>query len=474
MINIDNNTIYDKVYGPLHDMYEQYITNKLVYPMLENNMCKLNTPLYYLSETFIHEIYRNNYKRALLFIGKCHISIPDNTKFLNTRDFNNGCISYCRDEFGRITYTTEKFDYEKLLKIAFSRSSLRLMCIKAEIAVFLFYYVLSLHVDDIQSHKFNRNKFDEPSLFILSAMAYCVNRYRSFNNSHKNITAMAVYIWELTTFINIFSDLTLSHEDNYNLPYRHLFQRPHRYCNIANFGDYDSSFSHENVNVDTENVVDPKYTKDDLKNVVEYIFDKYNTLNIDSSQKNSIKREFRGKFQNINVLNYMLNDIVSNYELLESNIEKIDEIDLKHINTYNADKDFYSHISRIPKCDTEINVNEDAWFYIPTESDTKELCTKCFNEIVENISSFNNDLHMISLELCKLCSYESSFQLNQYEVYVDGTEFYFNNDDEAKVFIDSIYVPENFDKSKLYYCFMIQDGDQTKPDKTQQKLKIFH
>lgn len=370
MISIDVKTNYKDITNTLEDIYISYLTKDFKQPLMSNNLTKVNTPLFYIGEDLIDPQYIDNYRKALLFIGKCHKEVPLNKKLIDTRDFSNREIIYKHREFGYIPKPL-KFSCKKLIEISFSASSFRLMCIKAEIAVFLYYLALTKVIGK------DFENYPEEVQFILGAFEYALNGYHTARN---NIKGMAVYIWELTTFINVFANLTEKTENEWAMPFHHVFQSTRRYGSIADFGDY----------------------------------------------------------------NYFTEQLF----------------------TSPGEEEFYSHLSKVPKCPTNIPFNNDIWFYIPPVNDVKPLCTACFNAIFNDIREYINDFKLVASELCRITEYESSFLLSKDEKYAEGCEFFFDSDEEANDFIKTVNIPPSFNRNNLYFCLMIKENNH-------QELKIF-
>lgn len=369
MICIDHNTDYSKIRDALKEIYTSYLSKDHEAPPSYNRFIKVNTPLFYIGEGIINDAYIDDYRKALLFIGKCHREVPLNKRMIDTRDFSMGEIIYKTREFGYVPKSLQ-FSFRKLVDMAFSASSFRLMCVKAEIAVLLYYMALSSVIGK------DFEDYPEDVMFILGAFAFAINKYHSMQNP---IKGMASYIWELTTFVNVYTNCNQEIEDNFSMPSHHVFQSTRRYGSIANFGDYDC------------------FT------------------------------------------------------------EKCDFGD--------GEEEFYSHLSKVPKCPTNITYNNNVWFYIPTESDVKSLCTECFNRVMNAVKLCSGDLMHVGLELREITSYESEFLLAKDESYAEGCEFFFKSENEAKEFIKTIKVPETFVGKNLYFCVMIKENGR-------QELKV--
>lgn len=393
MIKIDAHTDYSTIRSELMQIYNQYLTNTPSLPIMDNQLTKLNTPLYYISSAdsstdsssslpshpssshpLISPQFIDEYRKALLFIGKCHRTVPSNKRDIDTRDFSREEIQYNLNEFGYIPRPLE-FKVRKLVDIAFSASSFRFMCIKAEIAIFLFYRALS----HVTSSSLLAPHWSSDVKFIFGAIAYAVNKYYSFRNKTKG---MAVYIWELTTFINAFAPLTS--ETISTIPSHHVSKFTRRYASIADFGDIDPF--------------------------------------------------------NISLPDSSFPPLIS----LPSSLSP-------------SDQSFYKHLSRFPKCPTDIPYTPDLWFYIPTDSDAKQPCTLTFHEILSNILQNPTDFQFITNELLKITNYESQFLLSSGESYASNT-FYFKSLSEASDYIHSIPIPSTLDASKVYFCVMIMEN----------------
>lgn len=406
MLRIDERTKYADIFDQLKSIYQNYIslstdscTEKT--PLQYDFMTKVNTPLYYVDD-LIDPKYRDDYRKSLLFIGKCHKEVPLNKKYMDTRDFNKFEINYAVKEFGYIPKTL-KFKYKTLMDMTFSASAFRLMCVKAEIAIFLYFRALTLrdelrHRSDQTNLTVDSNVNDQTNSaidsnvtsdvndqinsdidsqtnsepismddieYIFGAISCAVSRFNNFIALNE-FKAMASYIWELTTFINVFANLDNEIEDRYMMPKHHVFVSTHRYGSIANFSDY---------------------------------------------------------------------------------------------NQYPCGDDFQFQLARVPKCPSYVKFDNDVLFYIPIISDTKNICTECFNEIYDDVKLCSYNLQFIAYELCKTCNYEFQFLLKKGEAYAEGCEFFFESELDAKKYIRKIEVPDYVNKRKLYFCLMIHEGE---------------
>ncbi len=437
---------FDSEKTPLLPTHDQYIkTNTALInvnlpPVDESKLNHQNAS--YLDINPIIPDLIDDYRQALYYIGLCHQIVPLNRKHLDTRMFN-GTIVYQPREFGYIPKPL-KWSYSKLIELSFSASAFRTMCVKAEIAVFLFYAALSnmLRMQKKQEVRFRLHKYvddegierttrlicdedyegddeiiyeelDEQKItdpittemkVILGAFGYAINRMNSVEQTHAQ---MAIYVWELATFINVFANLDENFEQDYCLPYRHVFQSTHRFSHIAEFGDYDMTRL--------------------------YVLTQLN--HIDST--------------------YFPNSRPKN-TYADSDVMKIDD----------QLKNFIGHLTKNPKLQTTIGYAEDAWFYNPTYSSTVEVCTTCFNEHVDNamcILCESNDLRRTANELCKIESYEQFFLMNKEDKY-DSKSSFFKDMQEAIDYMHGIEIPTDFDKSKLYLMAMLNvNQDDSKP-----------
>lgn len=188
---------------------------------------KLNTAL--INHEFTESL-QNLYKQSLFYIGNAHKIVPLNKNLLETRYFNDKQLAYHISEFGYIPKGM-KWNYNKILDMAFSASSFRTMCVKAEIATFILFYLLNQLLDDPEKKNINHK-------IVFGAFKYAIDKSRKFTNN-ENVRA-AIYVWELTTFINVFGDLNLEFEDTYCLPTHHIFKTTHRFKNISDFADYQN------------------------------------------------------------------------------------------------------------------------------------------------------------------------------------------------------------------------------------------
>ena len=461
-VSISSNVSYDSVYSKLRDIYMSYC-NESITPLLptHDKYVKTITPLINVNKPndpnspIINELI-DDYKQALYYIGKCHENVPKFKRYLDTRMFSNE-IAYHTREFGYIPKSM-KWSFQKLIEIAFSASSFRTMCAKAEIAVFMYYVMLTRLIrndskqqtndnDNIKSnestnqtdkqddkqqtntteqddsikqtetnnddfHTYNTStstgtyskivehddslvvetpEIDENMKLILGAFSYAITKA---NEHPRNEVKMAVYIWELSTFISAFANLNTNFENEFGLPSHHIFQSTHRYHSIANFGDFD-----------------------------------------------------------------ITDRIISQF-----NLQNLTEDETK----------FISHLSKVPKCLTDLDFNNDVWFYIPTNSDTKEKCTNCFNECITKsfeVLDETKDYRKFSYELCKMNKYELDFILQKEERYAECCEFYFRNTDELDEFKKTLTIPEQFDKTNLYIIAMMQK-EVKKRDKIEIEYKL--
>ena len=242
---------------PTHDQYIKTNTaliNVNLPPVDESKLNRQNAS--YLDINPIIPDLIDDYRQALYYIGLCHQTVPLNRKHLDTRMFN-GEIVYQPREFGYIPKPL-KWSFSKLIELSFSASAFRTMCVKAEIAVFLFYAALSnmLRLQQKQEapklrfrlHKYvdddgiehttklicdedyigddeiiyeapDEQKITDPITtemkVILGAFGYAINRMNSVEQTHAQ---MAIYVWELATFINVFANLDENFEQDYCLP----------------------------------------------------------------------------------------------------------------------------------------------------------------------------------------------------------------------------------------------------------------
>lgn len=349
----------------MKELYEQYISEESHRsPLQYDKMTKLNAPLYYVEDpSLINPKYLDDYRKALLYVGKCFNEVPKNKHAIHTNAFNCSEIVYKTREFGYIPKPMQ-FSMRKIVDMAFSASSFRTMCIKAEIAVFLYYTMMSKCVD------LEYKDYPEDLKFVMGAFTYAITRHVE---GYNQIREMAVYVWELATFINVLADLSEETEEKFALPCHHVFQSTRRYGSIANFGDY--------------------------------------------------------------------------------NWNKLDD-------------DFFIHLTKIPKRATDISYDDHPMFYIPSDSDVKDICTDTFDKIMNDIRELKLDMTAMAKELCKITEYENEFLLAKGEAYAEGCSYYFNSEEEAKEFMRKVKIPEGFDTSNLYFSLMIQDGDK-------QDLKLF-
>lgn len=260
--NSDNSLYYDHLVKRCYiESYEnsqsiQSLSN--LSPPTYNYFMKLNTPLFYTSYLgIIKDKYIDQFKKSLFFISKAQIDISNNYNYIDTRDFNSAFIRYTNQEFGNIKYS-KNYSHD-LKRYCFTQSSLRFLCIKAEIALFLYYHALSL-LDD-KNTSFEINGYIQ---IIIGAFKYILFQQSNFKkNKVGDIKFKAYYLWELSTFINVFADLTKHDEEHYNIPFHHVFERLYEYENEIDFGSYDESMCRCMMNDDTygENILGGRISK---------------------------------------------------------------------------------------------------------------------------------------------------------------------------------------------------------------------
>lgn len=383
--NIDHETISfndNHSYSKIKDIYlKEYDLQKLPSIPTYSFHIKTNTPLIYVSN--LNDVILDTYRKALLYIGKCHHDVPLNKNKLFISIFNNE-INYTTREFGYIPKNM-KFEYKKLIDMAFSASSFRTMCIKAEIAIYFYFKILSKLVETE-----SEECLTEEDRIYLGGVTYAINR--SLKHNDESIK-MAVYVWELTTLMNVFGNLDYEFENTFCIPSHHVFQTTHRYNYITYFGEYDE-------------------------------YEEKNSIPIDST--------------------------------VEVNLDEFD---------------FYLHLSRVPRCETNIEYDYNNIFYngIDTTSnegiimyDVRSNCTKCFNKYFKSALDMP-DLNDQIKELLKICSYEEEYLVKPGDNYIQH-KWEVINDIES--FKSIIKVPNEFKqkmdecKNKLY--LVIYDGNGLK------------
>lgn len=245
--NTPYNTISNKYFNICMKYYSDVTMNKInlsQLPFRTENMYKVDSPLYILDNEYIMDDDIDSYRQSLMFIGKCHSFIPTrNNEFrrengfysrdrFNINFFNDDDITYALDEFSMpCIKNTGQVNYKKVLETCFSLSSLRTMCVKSEIVIFLYYHALNLlNTKSINEMELNNVKC------IIGGVARAVNSANRFEDEY---ISNAVYIWELTTFFNVFARLSEADEKQYSIPCHHVFRFPIRYDFIYDFGSYD-------------------------------------------------------------------------------------------------------------------------------------------------------------------------------------------------------------------------------------------
>lgn len=240
LITIHRNTKYSVI----SDKYKQHVNslitgNKVLVPLHEN-FVKVNTPLFginyiaskLLIEPFISETFHEEYQKAIAFIGYCHTIIPKRNAPNAPRDafhinsFNDNIITYKPDEFGHIQ-NYQRIDFKHLFGNCFGPSSLRLMCVKAEVMIFLYFRLLTTE---------EYGNKDKDYDFIVGGITRAAQKY---NSTEDEYLSKALYIWELTTLFNVYTSIDISEENDLSLPSHHVFFTPHRFSYIYDFGSYD-------------------------------------------------------------------------------------------------------------------------------------------------------------------------------------------------------------------------------------------
>lgn len=232
MLTIDGYTNYAGIYEQLRDIYSQYSLSEetTAGPRSYDKMVKLNTPLFYFNDSsVIKEKYLDDFHKSLLYIGECFNIVPKNKNKVSTYAIDSNEIRYKFNEYGSIPQKLG-FSVRKLLDLAFSTSSFRTMCIKAEIAMFL-YYVAKSKCDEMKFEE-----YPEDVKFIIGAISFASSREVVEKD---DVKSRAAYVWDLATFINAFAGLTEETERKYGLPWHHVFKSTRRYGGIADFGDYN-------------------------------------------------------------------------------------------------------------------------------------------------------------------------------------------------------------------------------------------
>lgn len=412
-ITINSDTNYADIYDRIKTLYLSKfdIQNLPSIPTYDKHL-KTNTPLIYAED--LNDLILETYQKALLYIGKCHSEVPGNRDRVCMANFNN-TINYGTREFGYIPKAMQ-FSYQKLIEIAFSASGFRLMCVKAEIAVYLYFKILSKIIETGTDECLTEN-----DKVFLGGVTYAIDM--SLKHGNENIR-MAVYVWELTTLMNVFGDLDLEFERLYCIPSHHVFQSVHRYNNITYFGEYNEYLNDERQSLRTSS--EPNDETNDPQ----------------SESKTEVQLETK-----------------TSDNICESEATNPSETPNKNI-----DSNFWEHISRVPRCSTEIEFNPTNRFYNGIDLctsegykmfDVKDCCTRCFNTHFEAADK-ETDLKFKARELLKICSYEERYLLNPGETYEPNSWEVIK---DPNVFKNLVKVPETF-KNKVYLVLNMASGLQ--------------
>lgn len=403
-------------------------------PMQYEYFMKVNTPLYYVNDdSVINEKYRNEFRRSLFYVSKCVNDVSANIKMINTNDFNSEYVSYHHREFGYVANPKDKF-IKRLKDMCFSKSSLRCMAVKSEIALFMYYHAKTLldkleedntkkeGINDIheeEQHEEDTNdKHEEDNEeeqnetvlelipettdtidpqrielesyihIIIGAIKYALSRRFNFqDNITGEIKFKAVYLWELSTFISAFADLTIVDEHNFNIPFKHVFEDVRRYEYISEFGDYNPHYIiHNNIKTPFTFLLDEKYGKTDT---------------------------------------------------------------------------FGGHFSMLPRGETIIDYDPSISFYIPIPNIIVDECMDSFLDALSEFTNAGSDLRMKCKALCTMTKYEGKHLLKNHETYADGTYFYFDSEKDAWNYVQQIDISQ-FNPSKLYFSIMMKEAYQTR------------
>ena len=406
-------------------------------PMQYEYFMKVNTPLYYVNDdSVISEKYRNEFRRSLFYVSKCVNDVSANIKMINTNDFNSEYVSYHHREFGYVANPKDKF-IKRLKDMCFSKSSLRCMAVKSEIALFMYYHAKTLldkleeddkkkeytqieeeSINDEYEEDSNNNNEEEQhkedsnvvSLepipetintidplrieletsihIIIGAIKYALSRRFNFqDNITGEIKFKAVYLWELSTFISAFADLTIADEHNFNIPFKHVFEDVHRHEYISEFGDFNPQYIlHNNIRTPFTLLLDEKYGKTDT---------------------------------------------------------------------------FGGHFSMLPRGETIIDYDPSTSFYIPIPNIIVDECTDSFLESLSEFANAGSDLRLKCKALCSMTKYEGKHLLKDHETYADGVYFYFESEKDAWNYIQQIDISQ-FNPSKLYFSIMMKESYQTR------------
>lgn len=240
LITIHRNTKYSVISNKYTQHVSSLVSGDKVLVPLHENFVKVNTPLFGINyitsklviDSFISESFYEEYQKAIAFIGYCHTIIPKRNAPNAPRDafhinsFNDDIITYKPDEFGHIQ-NYQRIDFKHLFGNCFGPSSLRLMCIKAEVMIFLYYRLLTIGEQGMN---------DKDRDLIVGGITRAVQKY---NSTEDEYLSKALYIWELTTLFNVYTSIDVSEENDLSLPSHHVFFTPHRFAYIYDFGSYD-------------------------------------------------------------------------------------------------------------------------------------------------------------------------------------------------------------------------------------------
>ena len=258
MIHIDKNTDYNEYYNEFENLYSSFYETNINLPT-HPYQTKLNTP-FIVTSLFVPSIISpkliEEFKSALFYFGYLHSVVPFATKVHAQEEFKRQVgsylipadyfksheITYGLSEFGHIAQNqstpkrscfnftkNQHFSLAKLFEICFSSSSFRFMLIKAECLTFLYYYFLSKY-----------SKIPQELYSFYGAFNYAYKKASRYSPS--SITFGILYVWELVTAFNHFTNMNfspLSEDNKINLPTHHVYMYPRRLSCLSQFGKYD-------------------------------------------------------------------------------------------------------------------------------------------------------------------------------------------------------------------------------------------
>jgi len=406
---------YSYLKNKLKLIYNNYrvsdVVNVFTLVPMHKYAIKMNTPLFYgvdklsiddISINFGEETIelKNIPKFALSFIGLCHYVVPKYKEAVKAFNWINGEISYARSEFanirGRALSKKEGNEFwSRAIQVGFSASSFRLMCVKAEIIIFI---LMSVIIKKIGTEAYEIS--DEASTLIAGFVYACnisgINNYLNKDIMTLNgkdfdvaVNSMARYVWELTTLYNMFANTTKESENEDMMPSRHIFSEVHKYEEIYDFGDYDN-----------------------FKNT-----------------------DYASIIRNINInIGLTIGD-----QLSQTTIS-------------------YDYLSNTPKTYTDIPISNNNIFYNPQYSNVKSYCTENFDSMMEVfLRTDPYDIETIMTLMNKITNYEKLFRLPNNALYhEDNDGINFQDFKSALAFIYSLNIPcLEIDLRNLYFSVRV-------------------